>query len=325
MNIAGGEVGPGQPVFVVAEISCNHVGRLDLALRLIDAAAEAGADAVKFQAYTPDEMTVRSEHPAYRLTEGPWAGRTLWDLYTEAQTLREWFPALIERAKARGLIWFASVFGTESLAFLEGLGCPAYKIASAEVTDLELVRAVAATGRPVLLSDGMAADRRVLTAWDVMLESRPGYSCAWLRCVSDYPADPASYSLASGGDWSENWGLSDHTMTDTVAVAAGVLGACVVEKHLMLRVTEYGDGPASLPLDCGHSLTPPQFTAYVAAIRATEAMLRNTERKISGSQWRRRLVFARDLPAGHVIGPDNVRTARCGQGRGPGEDVKGLG
>lgn len=335
MKIGTREIGPGEPVFVVAEISCNHAGSFDHALALINAAHAAGADAVKFQAYTPTEMTCQSDHPAYRLTEGPWAGRTLWELYTEAQTPLEWFPALTQHANFLGLVWFASVFGPESLAAMEALGCPAYKIASAEVTDLALVRAVAATGKPVLMSDGMATDGqleavvKMLWEWDGLDEEGDPISYSHfenlvaLHCVSDYPSRPESYSLGClqyESDLSDPFtrlGLSDHTTGNDVAVAAVALGACVIEKHLMLDLVRYGDGPAALPLDVGHSVTPIMFQHYVEAIRATEAMVRGTARRLSGDPWRRRLVYARDLPVGHVLEAEDVRTARCGAGRLP--------
>lgn len=304
MKIGTREIGYDQPVFVVAEISCNHAGSEQLAHQLIRAADRAGADAVKFQCYTPDELAPQSDHPAYILPDGPWAGRNLHDLYVQARTPFAWFTGLIHEAEDHGMHWFASVFGRDSLAFMESLDCPAYKIASAEVTDLALVRAIAATGKPVILSDGMATDDQVEAAWDVIPAD-----LVELRCVSDYPADPRSYSIDRDTEYL--WGLSDHTTGNDVAIAAVALGACVVEKHLMLDSRDY----VTPPLDLDHSVTPDQFADYVRAIRATEAMLSNPERKISGSAWRRRWVYARGLPAGHVLEASDVRTARCAEGR----------
>jgi len=322
MKIGTREIGYDQPVFVVAEISCNHAGSEQLAHQLIRAADRAGADAVKFQCYTPDELAPQSDHPAYILPDGPWAGRNLHDLYVQARTPFAWFTGLIHEAEDHGMHWFASVFGRDSLAFMESLDCPAYKIASAEVTDLALVRAIAATGKPVILSDGMATDDQVEAAWDVIPAD-----LVELRCVSDYPADPRSYSIDRDTEYL--WGLSDHTTGNDVAIAAVALGACVVEKHLMLDPEGYGcdckpellEGrhdsmcPYIAPLDVDHSVTEAQFFRYVRAIRATEAMLSNPERKISGSAWRRRWVYARGLPAGHVLEASDVRTARCAEGR----------
>lgn len=310
MRIGTRNIGPGSQVFIVAEMSCNHNGSLDLALRLIDAAKAAGADAVKFQLYTPDEMTCRSDHPAYRLTDGPWAGRTLWDLYSEARTPLTWLPRLAAHAEQAGILWFASVFGPESLAVAEACGCPAYKVASAEVTHLDLVRAMAATGKPVLISNGMVRSISPLVGTCLRVDTD------WLEllCVSDYPAHPEDYAL--GVSKPNPWGVSDHTTTNTVAVAAVALGACVVEKHLMLTSGAYMVGNG-LPLDADHSIEPDEFRHYVAAIRASEAMLRNTELKLRGSQWRRRLVYARDLPAGHVLTEDDVVVKRCGEGLVP--------
>src|SRR5690606_5745404 len=168
-------------------------GSLDRARALVRAAAEAGADACKFQVYDPADLTLDTDHPAYRLTAGPWAGRTLHELYAEAQTPREWLPELFDLARASGLVPFASVFSLDGLAFLETLDCPAYKIASAEVECAELVEAVAATGKPVILSDGVADEAMVLR----MAGHVPRHHRAILRCVAEYPADAASYRLGA--------------------------------------------------------------------------------------------------------------------------------
>lgn len=342
LTIAGREIGPGRPTFVVAEISCNHRGSLDLARKLVHAAKDAGADAVKFQAYLPSELAVDSDHPAHVMTEGPWAGRRLFDLYTEARTPLEWLPELFALARELDLIPFASVFGAESLAACEEwrVACEAYKIASAEVADLELVRAIAATGKPVMLSDGMSA------AWELMrpvaeVHAITGLRPLVLRCISEYPAAPESYGLR---DVTDAYGLiiidgiSDHTLGNEVAIAAVALGACVVEKHLMLEPLEYADpdfprllphlavATAKFPLDADHSVTPTQFRQYVEAIRRTEAMMQpRKELPQTSNQWRRRLVFARDLPAGHIVNAADIRTARCAYGPEPSERSRLIG
>jgi len=345
MRIGEHEIGPGHPVAIIAEIGPNHAGSLDLAKRLIRAAKDSGADGVKFQCYEPSCLTMQSDHPAYRLTEGPWAGRTLWDLYSEAQTPFAWFPELAAECKRVGIPWFASVFSPAGLAVLEAVGCPAYKIASAEVLDLDLVRAVAATGKPVILSDGMATDDALRLAFRAVREAQgrdegDAADALGLHCVSEYPAGPCLYALAfhnhNRPHWQNwplwAWGVSDHTLNDTLAVAAVALGACMVEKHLMLPEQDYLSASAGrqpshinderwLPLDYSHSITPSELARYVRAIRDTETMMVNTDRKLSGSQWRRRLVFARDLPAGHVLTTDDVTVKRCGEGAEPWEDV----
>jgi N-acetylneuraminate synthase len=336
-TIAGRQLGPGHPVFIVAEISCNHRGSLDLARHLVHAAKDAGADAVKFQCYLPSELTMDSDHPTYVMTEGPWAGRRLYDLYTEAATPFEWFHELFALAHNIGLIPFASVFGSESLALMQSLACPAYKIASAEVEDLDLVRMVAETGRPVIFSDGMtkgpARAKMLRVLHDAQNRSEGEMSNALrLRCISEYPATPESYGLGDFiyRDFNGPWGISDHTLGNEVAIAAIALGACMVEKHLMLERDVYasrvirGDDPRRddyMPLDAGHSLTPAQFAEYVAAIRRTEAMMqpRNPDASQTSSQWRRRLVFARDIHAGERITNADLRTARCSMGLEPSE------
>lgn len=328
MRIGAHEIGRGHPVFVVAEIGPNHIGSYALATQLVREAAKAGASAVKFQVYTPDELTCDSDHPAYRMTSGPWKGRKLFDLYTDAMTPWEWMPPLMELADSLGMVAFASVFGPASLDYMESLGCPAFKIASAEVEDLDFVRLVASKGKPVILSDGLGREASN-AATGVYARTTGDHSCqnvAVLRCVSAYPATPDSYGLEPARDELGDPlpGLSDHTLGTETAVAAVALGACIVEKHLRLASYDYPQGER--PHDYDHSIAPQDFASYVRAIRATEAMVNGKgERGTDSEQWRRRLVFARDLPAGHVLTREDVRTARCGEGTHPNMVVCVLG
>jgi N-acetylneuraminate synthase len=298
--IAGRPIGPGHPPFVVAEISCNHLGRKDWALWLIREARDAGADAVKFQLYTPDDMAEKDGPP---LTSGPWAGRTLYDLYTEAMTPRDWFLELFALARECGLIPFTSVFNPADIPFLESLNCPAYKIASAEIGWLDLIQACAATGKPVILSTGMAdqgdGEGEITRAVDAADLS----PVALLHCVSAYPTairDANLWNLKRlRGYPVATVGISDHSLGDIVPIAATALGACVIEKHLML--------PETHPLDEGHSLTPDQFRRMVQNVQATWAAMQQPkgDAEQASRQFKRRLINGRWLrecaePAPHA-------------------------
>lgn len=324
MNIAGRGIGKVHPVFVVAELSANHNASLALARMLVHAAADAGADAVKFQVYRPDELTCDSRHLSYFMYTGPWRGRRLWDLYAQAQTPRDWIAPLGELASSLGLVWFASVFSPDGIAFLESLRCAAYKIASAEVTDLDLVKAATATGKPVILSDGMATAAQLADA----VRAVPADRLAVLRCVSEYPARPESYRLSLVRELAQmgvTVGVSDHTVGITVPVAAVALGARIVEKHLMLDAHAY----VHPPLDGGHSVEPATFREMVRAIRLAEAAVFQPPTlgasPDAGSPWRRRLVFACELPLGAIVQPEHLRTARCGEGIEPDEYGQAVG
>ena len=317
IQIGDRKVGPGHPVWIVAEISCNHAGSLRRARALVRAAAEAGADAVKFQLFKPRDLTVDSNHLGYRLANGPWAGKTLWELCEQAETPRSWVGELFELAERLGLEPFYSVFSPSAIDLaVRGLGVRVLKVASAEVPWLDLVHRCADTGLPVIVSDGMATAPQLAAALDLLQGDG-----VLLHCVSEYPAPPESYRLQLLADLAQTIlpvGLSDHTLGHDVAVAAVALGACVVEKHLMLDRWHYG---LRLPLDAGHSLTPGQFAEMVQAIRATEkamsgpAILGRTEE--AGAQWRRRLVFASGRDPGQLIRDHHVTVKRCGMGLEP--------
>lgn len=290
---AGGlTFGRGNPM-IVAEISCNHMGSLELAERLVTGAAVAGADAVKFQLYTPSDLTAPVDWPEYTLQSGPWAGRPLWELYDEARTPREWLPGLYELARSAGLIPFCSVFNAEDLPFLEELGTELYKIASAEANMGSLIRDCVDQGKPVLVSDGAFA-------------VNPDYALIVpVRCVAEYPANAQSYGFADMAKYA-TWGLSDHSTHASVWCAAAAMGASIIEAHLMLGGT--------MPLDAGHSLTTHEFSqlAHMARQAAYVAHTSRVEWKLP--EFSRRLVYARDIPAGTTVRTADVTLLRCSEG-----------
>ena len=256
MEIAGRLIGWDQPPYVIAELSANHLGHKSVAIDLIHAAHAAGADAVKFQHYTPETITVRSDHPDFRVSGGTlWDGKQLADLYAEAMTPWEWTADLADEAAKVGIQWFSSPFDPTAVTFLAQFAPPAYKIASFEIVDLPLIRSAAAIGRPLIISTGMATLGEIDAA---ALAARQGGapSVALLRCNSCYPARPDEMDLRAIPVMTETWqvpvGLSDHTIGHTAAVVAVALGACIIEKHLTLRSSDGG-------LDVPFSAEPDEF------------------------------------------------------------------
>lgn len=320
MKIAGRKIGPTQPPYLIAEISCNHAGSLFNALRLIEAARRSGADAVKFQAYTPDTITLDCDKPDFVLQDGPWKGRRLYDLYREAHTPFEWFPTLFDHARKIGITCFASVFDFSSIDLLERLNCPAYKIASFEIVDTELIRHAAATGKPLIVSTGMASETECAAAWQAIRETcrTPDAEIADalpLHCVSGYPTPPAEANLARLRAWStwqsQPFGLSDHTTSHTIAIAATALGVSAIEKHLKLDGIETADA--------GFSLTPTAFKEMARAVRDVwDALQSGTPASEQASRPLRRSLYAvADIPAGAPITRENVRSIRPGHGLAP--------
>jgi N-acetylneuraminate synthase len=316
--IEGRPIGPSYPPYVIAEVSANHNGNLDAALALIDVAAEQGASAVKIQTYRADTITLKSNRPEFQITEGLWAGQSLYDLYEQAHTPWDWHPALFAHARARGITMFSSPFDSTAIDLLEDLGAPAYKIASFEAVDLPLIRYAASTGKPMIISTGMADAVEIAEA---VQAARDGgcRQLALLHCVSGYPAPAADYNLRTLSDMITRFGcvtgLSDHTLDSTTAIAAIALGASIVEKHITLD--RNGGGP-----DDSFSLEPGDLAALVAGTRtAWDALGRvdygrkSSERGNAG--FRRSLYFVRDLEAGEVITPDSVRSVRPGFGAAP--------
>ncbi|MFP4607930.1 MAG: pseudaminic acid synthase [Thiohalospira sp.] len=326
MSIAGRPIGNGHPPLMVAELSANHDGSLERALAIVDAAAEAGADAVKLQTYRPDTMTLDVDRPDFFIQEGRWAGESLYQLYQRAHTPWEWHEPLFRRARERGLIAFSSPFDATAVDFLEGLDCPAYKIASFEAVDLELIRRVAATGKPVILSTGMADAEEIATAVATAREAGCN-DLALLHCVSAYPAEPAEYNLRTLPDLARRFsvaaGLSDHTRDNTTAIAAVALGATIVEKHFTLD--RAGGGP-----DDDFSLEPVELAAlcrdaWTAWQALGEVNYDRTPSEQGSAVFRRSLYFVADVAAGETITEDHIRAIRPGYGAPPAERPAFLG
>lgn len=312
-------VGPGHPTFVVAEISANHGHDYDRAARLVEAAARAGADAVKLQTYTPDTLTIDCDGPVFRVgTTNAWQGRTLYDLYSEAYTPWEWHPRLKGVADDLGIPLFSTPFDLTALEFLEDLGVPAHKIASFEIVDLELVEAIARKGRPVIASTGMAS----LGEIDALVSTVRGAGSpplALLHCISAYPADPARMNLATIPHLAQAFGvvagLSDHSLSDTAAILAVGLGASIVEKHFTLARADGGP-------DAFFSVEPPELVRLVAAIREAERAVGSATFERSAEErrndcFRRSLFAVADIGVGDKLGRDNVRSIRPGAGLPP--------
>lgn len=316
IRIAGREIGPDQPPYVIAEISANHRGSLAAAVELVHAAAESGADAVKFQHYTPDTITVRSDHPDFLVSGGTlWDGRQLADLYAEAMTPWEWTDDLAAAADDAGITWFSTPFDTTAADFLVRYDVPAFKIASFEIVDLPLIRYVADLGKPMIVSTGMASLQEI----DAAVDATGDTETAILRCNSGYPARPDEMALRAIPVMRDRWrrpiGLSDHTLGATAAIAAVALGACIVEKHLTLRRADGGP-------DAAFSAEPHELTELVAALRDAHAALGEarfgpSERELANVAFRRSLRAARPITAGTTISAADVRSMRPAGGLAP--------
>jgi N-acetylneuraminate synthase len=320
MIIEGRPVGAGAPPYIVAEMSGNHNQSLERALAIVDAAADAGAHAVKLQTYTADTMTIDFAEREFRIDDPKslWNGRSLYDLYREAHTPWQWHEPLFRRCRERGLACFSTPFDGSSVEFLERLGAPCYKIASFENTDLALVRRVAATGKPVIISTGMASAEELQEAVGAAREA----GCrdlVLLKCTSTYPASPANTNILTIPDLRARYGceagLSDHTMGIGVAVAAVGLGACLVEKHFTLRRADGG-------VDAAFSMEPHELRALVEeSARAWEALgavrYGPTEAEGPSLAFRRSLYVTEDLRAGDVLTRQNLRAIRPGLGMAP--------
>lgn len=317
--IAGRRIGPHALPYIIAEISANHGGDLARAKRIVSLAAAAGADAVKFQAYTADSMTLDCDRPDFVIAgDNPWRGRRLHALYREAATPFAWFPELFAHAKSCGLAAFASVFGRDSIALLESLGAPAYKIASFEAVDTELIAACAATGKPVIISTGLCTFADIEIALQAARRGG-GREIALLRCNSAYPADPAEANLATIADMIRQFdmpiGYSDHTVETLPAAIAVGIGACIVEKHVI-------DACEPATADSSFSCLPDQLEALVKTCR--EAYLARgriqygpSQRETPSVVFRRSLYAVADIGEGEILTHANVRSIRPGHGLPP--------
>ena len=317
-KIAGRKIGPSHPPFVICELSGNHNGSLDRALTMIDAAAETGCDAIKLQTYTADTLTLDCDGPGFRIEAGPWAGRTLHDLYAEAFTPYDWHAALFERARQRGVTLFSTPFDETAVELLEGLDAPAYKIASFEAVDLPLIVRVARCGKPMIISTGLASLAEMEEALRTA-QTNGAAGVALLHCVSAYPAPIDEANVRTVPDLARRFGvvtgLSDHTPGTAAAVAAVALGAAIIEKHFTLARADGGP-------DAAFSLEPAEFAALTRDCKAAWSALGSATYDELGSEraaagHRRSLYVAAAVKAGEALTAANIRSVRPGYGLAP--------
>jgi len=318
-SIGNRPIGAGHPAYIIAEMSANHNQKFEDAVRLVQRAKESGADAIKLQTYTPDTITIDCDSELFRHGEDSlWSRRTLYDLYKEAYTPWDWQPKLMQAAEKLGLHCFSSPFDFTAVEFLEKMDVPAYKIASFELVDLPLIRKVARTGKPVIMSTGMGSLAEIDEAVRAFREAG-GAQLALLKCTSAYPSPPDEMNLRTMPHLARAFGvptgLSDHTLGIAVPVAAVALGACIIEKHFTL--SRAAGGP-----DAAFSLEPQEFKTMVESVRTTEQALGRvnyevTEKEKASRVFRRSLFIVADVQAGETFTERNVRSIRPGYGLPP--------
>jgi len=311
-------IGTKHPVFIVAELSGNHLQDYDLAVKTITAAKEAGADAVKLQTYTPDTITLNCDTNDFKLQDTIWEGKTLYELYEEAYTPWEWQPKLKQHAEVQGLICFSSPFDASAVDFLEKMNVPAYKVASFEITDIPLIEYIASKKKPVVISTGIATAQDIENAVEAC-RKMGNDEIVLLKCTSAYPTPLSDVNLKTMTDIGERFqtqvGLSDHTLGFSVALAAVALGARFVEKHIILS-REMG-GP-----DAEFSMEPGEFSSMVKAIREVEEALGEvtyelTDKMKRSREFARSLYVSEDISKGDRLSEKNVRSVRPGFGLHP--------
>lgn len=318
IHIAGRRIAADAPPYVIAELSANHNGKLETALRIIEEAKKAGADAVKLQTYTADTITLNCDSEQFQIHGGLWDGKTLYQLYQEAHMPWEWHKPLFEHARKLGITIFSSPFDNTAVDLLEDLNAPAYKIASFEAVDLPLIQYVASTGKPMIISTGMADAEEIQQAIDA---ARTGgcQELAILHCVSGYPAPAADYNLSTIPDMIRRFGLvtglSDHTLDNTTAIASVVLGASIIEKHFTLD--RNGGGP-----DDSFSIEPAELRALCTDSKTAWSALGfiNYQQKSSEQanlKFRRSLYAVRDIEPGELLTEKNIKSIRPGYGLEP--------
>ena len=326
IQIAGRSIGPEHPPYVIAEVSANHNGKLETAMRIIEEAKKAGADAAKLQTYKPDTITLNCDSEDFKIRGGLWDGRTLYELYEEAHMPWEWHKPLFEYARKVGITLFSSPFDNTAIDLLEDLNAPAYKIASFEAVDLPLIKYAASTGKPMIISTGMADAEEIQEAINAAREG----GCkelAVLHCVSGYPAPAEDYNLRTIPDMIQRFGLvtglSDHTLDNTTAITSVAMGASIIEKHFTLDRS--GGGP-----DDSFSLEPAELYALCIGARTAWQALGQVDygRKSSEQgnvKFRRSLYFVRDLSLGEIVTESDIRSIRPGFGLYPKEFKNVLG
>ena len=327
MQIAGREIGPEHSPYIIAELGASHNGNIDNCMKLMQEAKRAGADAVKLQAYTPDTITFNGDSPDFLIPDGPWAGRRLHDLYKEAHTPFEWFEPLFDFARILNIPVFASVFDPSSVELLERLDAPAYKISSFEITDIPLIHLAAKTGKPMIISTGMATEREIK---DAVLAFRKHALCetdlALLHCVSGYPTPanqanlPALGPLSSLLQGKHQVGLSDHSLGVGVPVAAVAYGSTLIERHLTL---DRADGGA----DAAFSSEPHEFKTMVEAVKQAWQAIKPSKSSVQDQNraYRKSLYIVADVLKGDVLTTENVRAIRPAFGLPPSKYASVLG
>jgi len=321
IEIAGRRIGPGHPTYVIAEVSGNHGQDIGRAKAIIEKSAEAGADAIKLQTYTPDTITIDSDQEIFRVSEGGlWGGRTLYELYGEAFTPWEWHPELKKFANELGLELFSSPFDFTAADFLDEMGVPVFKIASFESSDPPLIEYVAGKGKPMMISTGMAPLSQIEKAVGAAKAGGAGeHEVLLFKCSSAYPAPPSSMNLATIPHLADAFdvpvGLSDHTLGWNIPVAAVALGACAVEKHVTLSRADGGP-------DSAFSLEPHELRSMIEGIREIEQAVGSvhygpTEEEKSNVQFKRSLIVTENIKSGEIFTAENVRSIRPGNGLPP--------
>lgn len=318
MKIGNREIGTGHPVFIIAELSANHNGSIDTAIETIRAAKRSGADAIKLQSYTADTITLKCDKDDFKIKGTLWDGRYLYDLYQEAYTPWEWHKVLFDVAEEEGLLCFSSPFDKSAVDFLENINCPAYKIASFEITDIPLIEYVASKGKPVIISTGIASLEDIQLAVNTCLKAGNN-QIALLKCTSSYPAPINEANMVMvkrlADDFNVISGLSDHTMGSTVPIVSVCFGAKIIEKHFILDRSLGGP-------DATFSMNESEFTEMVKAVREAESAIgiesyELTKKQEDGKVFSRSLYISKDINAGEILSEEHIKSVRPGMGLHP--------
>jgi len=311
-------IGPGHPIFIVAEISANHNQSYEKAKKIIDAAIDAGVDAIKLQTYTPDTMTIKSDKKWFKINKGNWAGQTLYNLYKKAYTPWEWQPKLKKYAEKKGVILFSTPFDNTAVDFLEKMNVALYKVASFEVVDMPLLKRIGQTKKPVIISRGMASVQELKLAIKTLRDNGTP-KIAVLHCVSSYPAQPEQMNLATIPDIARRFkvvpGLSDHTLGITVPITSIALGTCIIEKHVTLSRADGGP-------DAEFSLEPCELKQMVKSVREAQLAIGKPSYKLGKREsqnivFRRSLFAVKNIKKGEKFTEKNIRSIRPGYGLAP--------